>query len=671
MTEVSLQAHKSTSLIAFTTVMLLTLRPAVAITRAPRLRTLPKVSRTHTTPQRAAAARQHIAVRRHLPPLAAAAIHADPPAVALDTVPDVHVELVFAIEDHCTLQAKSSVEGQWNASTTAVIAAALVNLSNRERLLDEAVATARRELPGVLDAQMLKQFDAVKARGEVGTAMALLGFKQLQALCERIAPDVWREVQQEIVEEAARQKASHMRPVPDDSRRNIRGRAGAAGWGGNDSVGRCGEANWLRGSRGYGPKLRLLQSFDLPSALVRLPRWHSWLKRLRDEVVAWQLEQRKLQKAAQQEGQQKQQPQQEAPSASKRPLVASFTLNATTPDGLPMRQEIRITVDPPGARELLSLVRRNGFGAFAQAASSPLLRRLAELPETQLRDALKAAAWNHIELNTSCIFDCTLLPPKQPAGSEGAGAGSAPTPPAGAGSGVAGGAGEAHPFHFESNCFDMKMLVLALSWMLEEKKATGVWCPYDGRIALQRCVDKQQGGLRGLLRRPAAARAADGEGEAKYRLRVLPPEQPGIGAAAAAAGAAGGAAAEQQQLEQPGLQQERTTVLSQAQLEALMDCMDAFCHQHPGFVRLELPEPLPAPKPRLLQGLDSWLRGDEAAAGSGQPSSGIGKPVAGSSEPAVGSGELASGSVQVTADEAQALLAAARDGAAGGAVTVV
>lgn len=37
---------------------------------------------------------------------------------------------------------------------------------------------------------MLKQFDAVKARGEVGTAMALLGFKQLQALCERIAPDV-------------------------------------------------------------------------------------------------------------------------------------------------------------------------------------------------------------------------------------------------------------------------------------------------------------------------------------------------------------------------------------------------------------------------------------------------------------------------------------------------
>jgi hypothetical protein len=43
--------------------------------------------------------------------------------------------------------------GQWNASTTAVIAAALVNLSNRERLLDEAVATARRELPGVLDAQ--------------------------------------------------------------------------------------------------------------------------------------------------------------------------------------------------------------------------------------------------------------------------------------------------------------------------------------------------------------------------------------------------------------------------------------------------------------------------------------------------------------------------------------
>jgi Sec-independent protein translocase protein TatA len=184
-------------------------------------------------------------------------------------------------------------------------------------------------------------------------------------------------VQQEIVEEAARQKASHMRPVPDDSRRNIKGRRGAAGWGGNDSVGRCGEANWLRGSRGYGPKLRLLQSFDLPSALVRLPRWHSWLKRLRDEVVAWQLEQRKLQKAAQQgqekqqpqqegqekqqpqqEGQQKQQPQQEAPSASKRPLVASFTLNATTPDGLPMRQEIRITVDPPGARQLLSLVRR-------------------------------------------------------------------------------------------------------------------------------------------------------------------------------------------------------------------------------------------------------------------------------------------------------------------------
>jgi hypothetical protein len=319
-------------------------------------------------------------------------------------------------------------------------------------------------------------------------------------------------------------------------------------------------------------------------------------------------------------------------------------------------------------------VRRSGFGAFAEAASSPLLRRLAELPETQLRDALKAAAWNHIELNTSCTFDCTLLPPKQPAGNKGAGAGSVQTlpavPAAGASSGVAGGAGEAHPFHFASSCFDMRLLVLALTWMLANKEvtgngasstATGVWCPHDGRIALQRCVDKQRGGLYGLLRRPAAERTAGGEGEAKFRLRVLPPEQQ----------ATSGAAAEQQQLEQPGLQQERTTVLSQGQLEALMDCMDAFCHQHPGFVRLEPPKPLEAPQPRLLQGLDSWLRGGEPAAGSREPSSGIGEPAAASNEPAADIGELASGSGQVTADEAQALLAAARDGAAGGAVTVV
>ena len=230
----------------------------------------------------------------------------------------VAAEFVFTVPGLCTLRARASLEGERGAccacgacvlarlclapqprlplsaaesdpapspphagreaQTAAMTAAALVNLRRRQRLLDAAVAAARQQLPGVLDAAggcrsgrvagrvaggakystkpshcghpaagpataaaaaaghrpccsilaqsflchllvvdlgpapplvhphlhcpallgrpvlccaVLKEYDRMAAQpGALGTAMSLLGFGQLHALCSRVAPDV-------------------------------------------------------------------------------------------------------------------------------------------------------------------------------------------------------------------------------------------------------------------------------------------------------------------------------------------------------------------------------------------------------------------------------------------------------------------------------------------------
>jgi hypothetical protein len=163
------------------------------------------------------------------------------------------------------------------------------------------------------------------------------------------------------VQVAARLKARNMvlqRPWASQS--------GVASWASLATAGgRPGQASWRRNiapGRKAVPRL----GFDLPSELVALPEWQVWLRRMRDAVIAWQLEQHRQQQSQQQ--QQVQQQQQDAGSGSSGTSAASlaptgtgkleacFALSCLTPDGLPMRQELRITVAPPAGRELLRKV---------------------------------------------------------------------------------------------------------------------------------------------------------------------------------------------------------------------------------------------------------------------------------------------------------------------------
>ena len=168
-----------------------------------------------------------------------------------------------------------------------------------------------------------------------------------------------RQVEDELVEAAAALQAGSMEPAPATP----------------DSAG----------------GLRVRPGFDLPSEAVRLPQWQAWVRRLRDAVADWQLveEQREKQQErereqAQREEQQGQQQQKEEgapaaaastntsastsaaagassaspspPPSSSRSLSGSFLAHCHTPDGLPMDQELAVTVAYPGGLQLLHQV---------------------------------------------------------------------------------------------------------------------------------------------------------------------------------------------------------------------------------------------------------------------------------------------------------------------------
>lgn len=261
---------------------------------------------------------------------------------------------------------------------------------------------------------VMKQFDSMQARRSQGAAMSLLGFGELQALCSRVVPDMvrggdaqglslmsrsltlpapqhgalravgaplsglrlhptaplsaaqWAELEGELVRAAVRLKARNMRlPRPGASQ------SGLASWASLVTArGRPGQASWRRD---IAPRRRPVTrlGFDLPSELVALPEWQTWLRRMRDAVIAWQLEQHKQpHPPAQQQQHQPQQQQQEAGTGSSGSSTASpvpkvtgklnacFTLTCLTPDTLPMRQELRIVVAPPAGKELLRKVGR-------------------------------------------------------------------------------------------------------------------------------------------------------------------------------------------------------------------------------------------------------------------------------------------------------------------------
>ncbi|EFN56561.1 hypothetical protein CHLNCDRAFT_51536 [Chlorella variabilis] len=557
----------------------------------------------------------------------------------------VTVEFVFTVQGCCTLRVHGRLPDPHEAGTAAVVAAALVNLHKRQRVLDVAVASARAQLPGALDAAMLKRFDELAAQGRQGAAMELLSFGQLRALCSRFAPELCAEVEEEILQQAALLKAQNMRPAPADKQQSSgagRGTAEASSSGTASSSPGGGDAG-----TGSTARFKVRPGFDLPTEMVRLPRWQGWMRRLRDAVVAWQLEQHRAQKqaadaaaaagsgssngssgsssdsvaasqhaaAAAAAAAAAPPPAPAAAAAEKAKekaglvtvtgapsgsLLASFSTACTTPDGQPMRQEVRIAVAPPIGPQLLSKIREEPGWLSKLAVLYPGLMAAAATPERQLQKALEATAWHHIRLDPSCSFACTLHPGPEEAGSAEAAAGAAPS------GAPQGGASDAAGFEFGGCSNELRALIYALAWLLDVQQEgdgefSGEWVPKDGRIRLR----WRGGGAGGGWSRPWSAPQQRGGLAASYGLRVWPPAPDGSTQLPAEAA------------DDPRLEQEaRTTELSQRQLDALLDCLDAFSHQHPGFVQLLLPEPLSAPPPRWRQRLAGLFRGKPAAGGS-------------------------------------------------------
>lgn len=236
------------------------------------------------------------------------------------------------------------------------------------------------------------------------------------------------------------------------------------------------------------------------------------------------------------------------------------------------RQQLRLpgsrTAQHPTARPPPALqIREAGLQLYASLDAS--LAAAAAAPEPQLQRHLEVAAWGLLRLGPDAAFACTL-PAQEGAAAAAAGDGAAAD---GAAAGAAGG------FELGGSSSDLRMLVYALSWLEGDSLGTttsGLWVPHNGCIRVQR---RPAAGWLGLGR-PGQQR---GGGDASYEVAVGAASE-GLGEAAAA-----------------------STLLSQRQLNALLDCLDAFCAQHPGFARLPLPDPLQAPPPGLQQRLASWV----------------------------------------------------------------
>ena len=215
----------------------------------------------------------------------------------------------------------------------------------------------------------------------------------------------------------------------------------------------------------------------------------------------------------------------------------------------------------------------------------PGLGLAAAAPEQQLQHSLEVAAFELVRLPGACDFACTF---PAPACDGPAVAGSS----AGDGTGAAGGSGSGSgAFSFQGSAYDLACMALALGWMVgggadgATPPTPGQWYPTDGRVRFQRCA----GGGGGGWGWPGGQQSTAG---GEFALWVWPQQQGPAAAAASAAGEEGDAEPEPAVVE-----------LSQEQLDALLDCLDAFMALHPGHVALPPLPPLQAPPPGLLQRL--------------------------------------------------------------------
>lgn len=232
----------------------------------------------------------------------------------------------------------------------------------------------------------------------------------------------------------------------------------------------------------------------------------------------------------------------------------------------------------PGARVL----------AQAMAADEPLRQ-----------PHLQAAAWQLLRLGSEASFECEL--PAAAAAADGPSAARGGS--SGGGSSSSSGSSGGEPFRFSGSLDELRYLTYALHWLEgtelgQDPQSAGAWVPYNGRIRLQR-ADARPRGLGSLLRRRGQPAAAAGAAAGGYQLAVWPAPPQGVDPL------------------QPGWQPQgepAVVALGQRQLAGLMDCIDAFASQHPGWVRLELPEPLQAPAPSLRQRLEAWLSGGSSDA---------------------------------------------------------
>lgn len=245
--------------------------------------------------------------------------------------------------------------------------------------------------------------------------------------------------------------------------------------------------------------------------------------------------------------------------------------------------------------------------AYGLLAGNLALGRLAATPEPQLQQGLEAAAWAFLRLDPSCSFTCTLHGSQEQGVSQQAEDGVGTAANGSGTSSSSGGNGECG-FEFGGSSTDLRVLVYLLAGMQDFEEEHGfsphAWFPSDGRIQLQRCPQQARSDSGSWLRSWNQSPAPACEGT--YRLRVN-------------AEGMHGESRRQLQREQKAAAEApaRTAVLSQTQLNTLMDCLDAFAAQHPDFVVLQLPRPLQAPQPGLLQQLS--LLFSPADGGSSSP----------------------------------------------------